>query len=1051
MTILLVIIMLSNLMYNVHISTAASDTEEPTNHFIAKYYYATWGLTGLFQDAGLLAKEKITTNLVNMDNALQKMSRTREDIKRIRIEAMLEPTNTHNYEIEIRKPGLVDGNLKYIPAKDGIKVYIDGQVISNNGVNKSVELTSGTTYELDIEIYDNSIDYMSIYWKYTDGSLVEEKIPITLMKSPSKYSSINPGKIKQEKYKDQDSDGDMIPDELEVNGYTYLSGKIIPYDENLETPKYITDPNYYSTDGDPYSDFEEVTGIGMDPSVSYPGNDPLVPAYPEIKFVPARVRIVKKVTSTTSRNINTSASYETTVAISESSTKEDATSKATTGSERIEVGAAIESNGTEASFGVYGKLDVNVSGDYNSQKASEEAVEKFESARSQLSHAIEEGDSRYINTDDYADVYISGYFENLGLAPAYRVKAQFNLGLGSGNNNDTIASFDFVGGTTPPVIQPNSRFPEDGLIASNYTEGSETRAADFITLTKEQVDYLEEGVPFTFGIAHILKSAITPPASSTGDLPDDNDWDTALNLIDELSANVELAIPGRKVIRRKIYAKKNMNLFTALEKLFDAKKVTENGKSSLIILGEEIDNDLAGHWSVQITAADGTDGTYLALKNNLDSDSVTSFDDIELSPTMTVKLYKRSDDENIQAPNILQAYFDPNDKKIHAVVVPGQDGIKEVDNKKQVKAYYKSYDTDVEVTLTQSTTNPLNYYSEEIDDLSTDYDHRIEVISSTDAIINHNISFNPSYMESRIIHGYNYIDLVSRNFDQNNRNGLGQYVDRFNYEYYIVNLKDTVDPYTITSDDINNFNDDLDIPVYTQVANKTTVYNKDMSQSSKSGIKFMFTNDNYHYIFGVKQPGYNYSWPSIVDGEWVLSGKPFPLKTNEYFIIEQHPSINIYDFTVRADRPNKNPLHTPFNESGVAYHVDSVVHDRFTPSIELYNLGVIRGQQMKHNQLALITREEVKKLVGSNGSYQFQVLGAYSKSSNSVFVPNALPTFGTLGQAYPDTLLTITETDVKNVVMDILKDNTTRMGMSIGGQHVDLDTTNETDTGGGES
>ena len=47
---------------------------------------------------------------------------------------------------------------------------------------------------------------------------------------------------------------------------------------------YITDPLRWSTDGDPYSDYMEVTGVNMPAGVQYPENNPLVAAKPVIRM-----------------------------------------------------------------------------------------------------------------------------------------------------------------------------------------------------------------------------------------------------------------------------------------------------------------------------------------------------------------------------------------------------------------------------------------------------------------------------------------------------------------------------------------------------------------------------------------------------------------------------------------------------------------------------------------------------------------------------------------------------------------------------------------------
>ncbi|MEJ2545326.1 MAG: hypothetical protein P8Y99_14755 [Calditrichaceae bacterium] len=80
-----------------------------------------------------------------------------------------------------------------------------------------------------------------------------------------------------------DDDEDGIDNALEVNGYTYspIDG-LQAWDGDTTKNYYITDPLRWSTDGDPYSDYTEVTGVNMHPAVTWPENNPLVASSPII-------------------------------------------------------------------------------------------------------------------------------------------------------------------------------------------------------------------------------------------------------------------------------------------------------------------------------------------------------------------------------------------------------------------------------------------------------------------------------------------------------------------------------------------------------------------------------------------------------------------------------------------------------------------------------------------------------------------------------------------------------------------------------------------------
>jgi hypothetical protein len=85
-----------------------------------------------------------------------------------------------------------------------------------------------------------------------------------------------------------DQDGDGIPSDYELHGFYYQIDPATGLDYFYKwdgdwTKEYIlTDPTQWSTDGDPWSDWEEATKRNMDQRVKHPGDHPCIPAYPEI-------------------------------------------------------------------------------------------------------------------------------------------------------------------------------------------------------------------------------------------------------------------------------------------------------------------------------------------------------------------------------------------------------------------------------------------------------------------------------------------------------------------------------------------------------------------------------------------------------------------------------------------------------------------------------------------------------------------------------------------------------------------------------------------------
>jgi len=88
-----------------------------------------------------------------------------------------------------------------------------------------------------------------------------------------------------------DVDGDGIPNEFELHGFYFqVDEEGLPYlykwdGYDLSKPYYKTDPTQWSSDGDPFSDWEEATKINLDQRVKSPGDHPCIPAYPRLEAV----------------------------------------------------------------------------------------------------------------------------------------------------------------------------------------------------------------------------------------------------------------------------------------------------------------------------------------------------------------------------------------------------------------------------------------------------------------------------------------------------------------------------------------------------------------------------------------------------------------------------------------------------------------------------------------------------------------------------------------------------------------------------------------------
>ncbi|MEO0558774.1 MAG: binary toxin-like calcium binding domain-containing protein [Bacteroidota bacterium] len=106
-----------------------------------------------------------------------------------------------------------------------------------------------------------------------------------------------------------DSDGDGVANDLELAGFRFdiNSGNPVACNPATDSPCYVTDPLAWSSDGDPYSDFQEASGVNMDASVEAPYNSPLVAAYPVIEVVLDTYRFTSNATISDSNGETLSA------------------------------------------------------------------------------------------------------------------------------------------------------------------------------------------------------------------------------------------------------------------------------------------------------------------------------------------------------------------------------------------------------------------------------------------------------------------------------------------------------------------------------------------------------------------------------------------------------------------------------------------------------------------------------------------------------------------------------------------------------------------------
>jgi len=159
--------------------------------------------------------------------------------------------------------------------------------------------------------------------KQASEVLYRERVPVTMPEEGAMLPN--------------DVDGDGIPNEFELYGYYFeVAEDNQPYFVRwpwwqdlyeLKIPYYKTDPTQWSSDGDPFSDWEEATKINLDQRIKSPGDHPCIPAYPQLEcfLTSYSINLMQDVEITSSSGGKTYDGWEKTQSsISESTVEFDA-------------------------------------------------------------------------------------------------------------------------------------------------------------------------------------------------------------------------------------------------------------------------------------------------------------------------------------------------------------------------------------------------------------------------------------------------------------------------------------------------------------------------------------------------------------------------------------------------------------------------------------------------------------------------------------------------------------------------------------------------------
>ena len=310
-----------------------------------------------------------------------------------------------------------------------------------------------------------------------------------------------------------DSDDDGIPNVLEENGYTYdfVSDSFNLWDGDPSKPCFKTDPYQTSTDGDPYPDGMEVSGLNMDRSVLPPGDHPLVAGYPNIAVTLKSYTITPIATITTSTgkewgqeknwNRDTYNLYEVT-----DETHWDL-------SESVSAGFQGDMPTGDVTFGYS-------FGESHSESHTTGTV--MSRGRSIMS-SYDWSQATTTDTSRAATMKLNLAAKNMGTATAYNIKVTFTLKIGG-----------------EPVASEQAKITIDQLDSGQEILWTDTQ----FTITLDELRKLDLWAPISIEIIGINSNIKN----------EDDSWNTCISSIETVCAHFYFDLGDGNTIGRMVYA-----------------------------------------------------------------------------------------------------------------------------------------------------------------------------------------------------------------------------------------------------------------------------------------------------------------------------------------------------------------------------------------------------------------------------------------------------------------------------------------------------------------
>ncbi|MFS1519442.1 binary toxin-like calcium binding domain-containing protein [Bacillus sp. SCS-151] len=536
---------------------------------------------------------------------------------------------------------------------DHIKLWVNGELLINGQElePQSILLKANQQYSIAV-LYSNAEVVLSeLNIKWSSSHQEEETIPKERLfppvqgeekieEQPKTKSIVSSGPTPcTEGY---DGDADCIPDDWEMEGFTYIQGVgLVEWDDEYLSDnllKYTTDPAQTSTDQDPYSDYMEATKVNMDLAVQSPGDHPLVPAYPDMEVTLDGFDYTpnETITLTDGSSISNTQSWKTQTY--------DLTTITNGFNSSVEYGTKIEASLNPFNSGAESHITVSAGYDYSDTRQS--GTVSWEGG--DATEATNWSTATTTTPDEAAFLDLKVHYTNRGTAPIYNFVPTIGVQLGG----EDIETFDPQ--IAASLLRASDKFPSTGsVVMSSKSDGSK------IALTIDQLQKLNLGYPIIINDLQISEGTIQVDGET-------KDWNQYLSQIENASATIRVQNPNTKEYEeRKVFANEGFSYqpeVTLGDALIYAFNAELDGSGNPIIDGHHLDEN----WTLI-----GDTDTNETIQQYVDE--IKNLADIPLRPGMQIDLRKIDpNDEPVISfayylDNNIQAFIAANGKVINNI------------------------------------------------------------------------------------------------------------------------------------------------------------------------------------------------------------------------------------------------------------------------------------------------------------------------------------------------------------------------------------------------